>query len=195
MESQKLDRGCFVCGKGEAKRCSTCKQVLYCSKKCQKADWKTHKKMCGETDQNANYNEKHVQRPLVEADNLPKIPLTSTLYESAKTKTKNLFPGKDVICSLDTLSPAPRFDAVFLAYIEGYHPYVFRHAIFILDINSKESFLTFYLDYDKPEPYFTWEDVRPGKFVVIQLPHLHYFMDGQVGFRIEEPYEVRFLDG
>ncbi|CAC5420554.1 unnamed protein product [Mytilus coruscus] len=195
MESQTLDRACFVCGKGEAKRCSSCKQVLYCSKKCQKADWKTHKTMCVKTDENANYNEPHVNRPLVETDNLPKIQLTSTLYDSAKTKTKNLFPGKDVLCSLDDLSPAPRFDAVFLAYIAGYHPYVFRHAIFILDINRKESFLTFYLDYDKPEPYFTWEDVRPGKFVAIQLPHLHYFMDGQVGFRIEEPYEVRFLDG
>lgn len=54
--------------------------------------------------------------------------------------------------------------------------------------------MTFYLDYDKPEPYFTWLDVRPGRFVLFLQPHLHQFIDGQTGFRIEEPHEVRFLE-
>ena len=50
------------------------------------------------------------------------------------------------------------------------------------------------MDYDRPEPYFRWLDVKPGRFVVVIQPFLHYFMDGQVGFKIEEPHEVRFID-
>jgi len=72
--------------------------------------------------------------------------------------------------------------------------YIVYSTFLFQDINSKESFLTFYLDYDKPEPYFRWLDVKPGRFVVVIQPFLHYFMDGQVGFKIEEPHEVRFID-
>ena len=38
---------CRVCGKqGNWQRCTGCKVVFYCSTKCQKADWKQHKKKC-----------------------------------------------------------------------------------------------------------------------------------------------------
>ena len=43
------DNACANChGPGEPKLlvCSTCKNVSYCSKSCQKADWKVHKKYC-----------------------------------------------------------------------------------------------------------------------------------------------------
>jgi hypothetical protein len=40
----------MVCGRcgmqGKLKMCSTCKKAFYCSKECQQADWKEHKKMC-----------------------------------------------------------------------------------------------------------------------------------------------------
>ena len=43
---------CARCGAGDAKaRCSRCKIVVYCSRKCQAADWKRHKKMCGTKQQ------------------------------------------------------------------------------------------------------------------------------------------------
>ncbi|XP_048366893.1 ankyrin repeat and MYND domain-containing protein 2 isoform X2 [Sphaerodactylus townsendi] len=38
---------CTTCGeKGAAKRCSTCKMVIYCDQNCQKMHWFAHKKVC-----------------------------------------------------------------------------------------------------------------------------------------------------
>lgn len=37
---------CTVCTKSGAQRCSHCKAAHYCSKTCQKADWKSHKLLC-----------------------------------------------------------------------------------------------------------------------------------------------------
>jgi hypothetical protein len=42
---------CQVCKKGEAEGvelsyCNSCRSVSYCSRECQKADWKTHKNIC-----------------------------------------------------------------------------------------------------------------------------------------------------
>nr|QBK93867.1 MAG: MYND finger protein [Pithovirus LCPAC406] len=42
----------YICGNcGETKekmqRCSICKLTYYCGRKCQKTDWKFHKKVCG----------------------------------------------------------------------------------------------------------------------------------------------------
>src|SRR4051812_5588564 len=34
-------------GDDELKLCKACKEVAYCGKECQKADWKEHKKTCG----------------------------------------------------------------------------------------------------------------------------------------------------
>lgn len=49
-----LDKTCAVCKKPEPKveegkklrYCSRCEMVLYCSRECQKTDWKRHKKDC-----------------------------------------------------------------------------------------------------------------------------------------------------
>ncbi len=39
--------GCTVCGTGEdLMKCGKCRMTPYCSKKCQKAHWETHKKDC-----------------------------------------------------------------------------------------------------------------------------------------------------
>lgn len=37
---------CSVCGSVSTLKCSTCGQACYCSKSCQKKDWKSHKKYC-----------------------------------------------------------------------------------------------------------------------------------------------------
>ncbi len=55
--SEPIDRAfyksCCVCKKVietyQIKRCSNCKMAYYCSKECQKKDWKEHKKFCNYT--------------------------------------------------------------------------------------------------------------------------------------------------
>ncbi len=39
---------CSVCGEEDVKtkRCSGCRNIRYCSQKCQRADWKNHKRVC-----------------------------------------------------------------------------------------------------------------------------------------------------
>ena len=37
---------CVVCLQDESKTCSRCHSEYYCSKECQKADWKNHKRIC-----------------------------------------------------------------------------------------------------------------------------------------------------
>jgi len=51
VESSKVKRCCVKCGisegtKGKLMQCSRCKLAYYCSKDCQKADWKSHKEFC-----------------------------------------------------------------------------------------------------------------------------------------------------
>ncbi|KAK6525427.1 hypothetical protein TWF694_005565 [Orbilia ellipsospora] len=51
MESDPTTKVCATCGNsGETiKHCAKCKSEFYCSRDCQKAHWKEHKKVCGKT--------------------------------------------------------------------------------------------------------------------------------------------------
>ncbi|KAF9446357.1 hypothetical protein P691DRAFT_804355 [Macrolepiota fuliginosa MF-IS2] len=48
---QKLDR-CYVCDKRDGLRlCNSCASAIYCSRECQKRDWREHKLACAQTHQ------------------------------------------------------------------------------------------------------------------------------------------------
>ena len=46
IKARKQESMCARCGDRGNSKCSICKKVHYCSKECQKKDWKTHKSVC-----------------------------------------------------------------------------------------------------------------------------------------------------
>lgn len=62
---------------------------------------------------------------------------------------------------------------------------------FLQDIKGKEYFLAFYID--TYISAITCSTVEPGKFICIPNPRFHQFIDGQIGFRVDEPLEYRIL--
>ena len=46
LTSDSVMSGCNVCGGEETSPCGGCGQVSYCSRNCQRKDWKVHKAQC-----------------------------------------------------------------------------------------------------------------------------------------------------
>ena len=53
---------CFVCQNDNVKSCSRCHSISYCSKQCQKLDWKRHKADCNNTVTEENI---HVEESII----------------------------------------------------------------------------------------------------------------------------------
>ena len=51
----------------------------------------------------------------------------------------------------------------------------------------------FYLDYDNPAPFFSYQDITPGNYICLENACVHHFMDGTTGIRIDDPSEVHVL--
>lgn len=90
---QDVDIRCNSCSKTvDLKLCSRCHGVNYCSKICQKADWKNHKSMCRESE---NPNEKDMKQ---------KIEIEMKLKEIAVEQNKDfrhcMSPGNNLHATL-----------------------------------------------------------------------------------------------
>ncbi len=59
---------CSVCGHQSSLRCSKCLGALYCSVKCQRKDWKTHKVICKEAEETKKSIEAQGCRTVEEID-------------------------------------------------------------------------------------------------------------------------------
>ena len=44
--SDKLTKPCSICCKEALTKCQKCQSIVYCGKKCQRAGWKKHKRIC-----------------------------------------------------------------------------------------------------------------------------------------------------
>ncbi|XP_069104720.1 uncharacterized protein [Argopecten irradians] len=196
-----MDQQCEECEQrsSDLKRCSGCFQVVYCSRKCQKRNWKSkHRDICKE------FQSTHVTT-ISRSDNskaildLRKLALhdlnnnSSKDMKRARSEAEKLFSGYQILDDFKKISDSFVSRRVLVAYISSQHPYPFRHCVFIQDKTDKEMMVAFYLDYDDPTPHFRWEEVVPGNYLCVKNPYIHCFLDGQVGFRIDEPSLITVL--
>ncbi|XP_071085093.1 uncharacterized protein [Haliotis cracherodii] len=182
---------CGKCGKHgvRLKTCSRCKTALYCSRDCQKKDWQRHKKTCRIPDHDGN-DLKTLLKQLTTSLVVEKR--RKLTFSEAKVKAEKLFPGRPLFDELSKLSTHPS-RGIFLGLIAEMHFYVVRHGVYVKDRVGRQTSLFFYLDFDNPDPYFTWDDLQPGNYICIKNPHLHIFLDGQAGLRIDEASSVKII--
>lgn len=64
---------------------------------------------------------------------------------------------------------------------------------FFQDSKGTKSLVLFY-NSDDPEPYFRYEQLRSGNFLCIEHAYLHSFLDGTVGFRINNVNQVHIIE-
>ncbi|XP_061178490.1 uncharacterized protein LOC133187147 isoform X1 [Saccostrea echinata] len=124
---------------------------------------------------------------------------TKDLRKQAKLYVERKFPQQYIIEDIEEIPPDFPLSfgnarVSFVGFISRYHHYRGRHCVYIQDGNNAEIYVGFYLDYDNPYPYFTWGDVRPGKFICLHDPRIHFFLDGSVGIRVNESSEVFIFD-
>ncbi|XP_033760710.1 uncharacterized protein LOC117342620 isoform X2 [Pecten maximus] len=200
-----INKTCYVCGETSAvvKTCARCKMVNYCSQDCQKKDRKRHKIQCKEPkeqcpDTNTTMDGSAFFRSMPK---MPDLSIQSYSEPGALAKAKSLawraFPDCTVLDFIREIPPElfgmrPRGTSrVAVGFISRFHRNMMRHCIFLQDKDGDEVYVAFYLERDDPRPYFRWDDVVPGRYICIEDPYIHPFMDGSVGIRVDFPSAVR----
>ncbi|XP_021346901.1 uncharacterized protein LOC110446199 [Mizuhopecten yessoensis] len=214
---------CCVCGKANdsVKLCTRCKMVCYCSKMCQRQDWKSHKLQCKDPEKDVHetittdgYRREETfasesarstgsgafnrSLPFPEKPNLAqRSHVKPGALDKVKSLTWKAFPGCTILDFVreiphEHLGMRPRGTSrVAVGFISRYHIYVLRHCIYLQDKDGDEVCVGFYFERDEPRPYFRWSDVVPGRYLCIADPYIHQFLDGSVGIRVDDPSTVR----
>ncbi|XP_050364468.1 ubiquitin carboxyl-terminal hydrolase 18-like [Argentina anserina] len=88
---------CAVCGANGVKKCSRCKAVKYCSEKCQREHWRSHKTECGAA-QNTSSNSRF-KPPVVRKffKGIALVPTHGMISKRLKQPKKILFPYDEFV--------------------------------------------------------------------------------------------------
>ncbi|XP_052274096.1 uncharacterized protein LOC127874031 isoform X3 [Dreissena polymorpha] len=122
---------------------------------------------------------------------------------------KEWFPDCEVLTKFENVprEPMSKFELIMMrslhmhtwvlvAFMYRYHEHAMRHGAYLKDDIDSESKVEFYLDHvgDNPAPFFTYRMVKPGNYICIVRPLVHAFMDGTIGFKIEDPSTVCIIE-
>ncbi|XP_076454442.1 uncharacterized protein LOC143289327 [Babylonia areolata] len=199
--------GCKRTGQS-LKTCSRCCSASYCSKECQRDDWKQHKKDCKKIEKSRVQKDWEAGKMFQELARAMDPSLTVTARRShrpplswtqAVQEARRLHQDKTVLTKLrdvmeeEDLDPMLMTSTVFLARLVKPHPYIFRHAWYLEDMKGQQVRIFFYLDHDVPEPYFRWQQLDVGNFVCLEHAYIHTFMDGTTGIRVDDACDVGII--
>lgn len=206
IDDTQMYKTCSVCNKRDAvvKSCSACNIIDYCSRECQKKDWKKHKLFClsvkvsrsaSPLSRDSSNSPSHFIRPLPENPDLSlRCYPDPDAFHKVKSLAWKIFHGCEILDFIREI-PSEGFGMkcrrVIIGFISRFHEYMARHCIFLQDKDGDEVYVAFYFERDDPSPYFRWEEVVPGRYICIENPFIHGFMDGSVGIRVDKPSAVR----
>nr|KAG5690967.1 hypothetical protein BaRGS_027286 [Batillaria attramentaria] len=114
------------------------------------------------------------------------------------SRAKRLYPQKRVVERFADLGndmyyqPDSR-SVVSISRMTGVYPHFFRHGRCLEDAEGNSSFVLFY-NREDPEPYFRYDQLRDGNYFCFEHAHLHFFADGTVGFRVDDPMHVHIME-
>ncbi|KAL8577205.1 hypothetical protein ACOMHN_061332 [Nucella lapillus] len=210
---------CHKCGiqRYRMKVCKSCQKVTYCSRDCQRADWKTHQMNCqpsAKTVVIGTDDKPHTQQakgPVKRAQGvaapspmdllslfLRGMTLTPPItWEEARSRAEKRYPQHRIVDKFgdlrsDWMGGVRKEGVVAVVKIGTQYPHFFRHGRCLEDVEGMTSFVLFHTD--DPWPHFHYDQLCEGNFLCYQHAHLHIFMDGTVGFRIDEAREVHILE-
>ncbi|XP_053406587.1 uncharacterized protein LOC123546263 [Mercenaria mercenaria] len=228
---------CGLCASpGCSSKCSRFKGVFYCSKECQRQDWKRHKNKCEkklseeeerilgtlkrkqdsiqkfQKDSNDSHTAFNFRGPtdrffqtLTPEQALRRATRPGGSLARAVRLARIFFPLYEVVTEFDDIPSEQRFPFfpfmvppksgyLLVAFMYRYHEHVMRHGVYLKDAWDRESKVEFYLDDDNPFPFFSYSQVKPGGYIILVDPVMHFFMDGTVGIRMDNPEDVKVLD-
>eukprot|EP01006_Ploeotia_vitrea_P028307 TRINITY_DN61023_c0_g1_i1.p2 TRINITY_DN61023_c0_g1~~TRINITY_DN61023_c0_g1_i1.p2 ORF type:complete len:449 (-),score=88.44 TRINITY_DN61023_c0_g1_i1:2042-3388(-) len=107
-----------------------------------------------------------------------------TAPEPVPDDDPNVTPREIAFNDLKLERPTPNtiIHATIMEKITQYWPN--SKQIRVRDSSGDARSIFFYVD--DPAPNFSYDDLAAGNILVIRRPKLHFFMDGQIGMRIEE---------
>ncbi|KAL5005218.1 hypothetical protein ScPMuIL_018674 [Solemya velum] len=206
----------FCSSEGHLKKCGSCLSVFYCNKDCQELDWVKHKPRCinkkpiegtntadkitEELGRLSTSNDKSVG-PSGSDTGEDDVYICYSLQE-AKEVVEKMFPSRLVVSNFRVVPTELcgfrlcQGQQLLVSALSGYHPDRKRHGMMICDEDNVCSFITFHVpSIPDPQPYFKWEELKPGNVLVVRDPCFQTFPGGFLGLVIDDKNDILILQG